>query len=78
MRCYYSNLALTVLRSPLIDLKRLLPFEADTEYNRSDIEKLIQLKGRNLSCAIKTLVLLGIMEKQRKDKNKVYYKLRAF
>ena len=60
------------------DLKRLLPFEADTEYNRSDIEKLIQLKGRNLSCAIKTLVLLGIMEKQRKDKNKVYYKLRAF
>lgn len=60
------------------DLIDFLPFEKQKEYTRADIEKLIQLKGRNLSYAIKTLVMLGILEKYKSEKSRVIYKKRAF
>ena len=59
------------------DIRELLKFDENKEYTRSDIGKTTQLKGRNLSCAIKALVLLGILDKYKTEKNKVLYKLRA-
>ena len=60
------------------DILKILPFEAEHEYTRSDIQKALGLKGRNLANAIKVLILLDLLQKNRVEKKKIYYKLRAF
>lgn len=55
------------------DLKIFLPFDTDLDYKRADFEKIFQLKGRNLSAAIKALVILGVLTKCKKGKD-VFYK----
>ncbi len=70
-------LKITEIRSTR-DLLEIVPLEAGKEYTREEIGKNLQLEGRNLSAAIKTMILLELIEKIKGDKNRVYYKLRAF
>ena len=56
------------------DIIGFLPFDKGIKYKRADIQKALQLKGRNLSAAIKTLLMLDILTKCKTGRD-VFYEI---
>lgn len=59
--------------SSVQDIKEFAQLEDGVLYSRADLQKKFKLIRRNLYCAIKALVNLGIIEEHSKQKNKIYY-----
>ncbi len=55
------------------DIKNYAELEDGSIYTRAELQKKFQLKGRNLSAAIKSLLLLGILKEHRREGRKIYY-----
>lgn len=59
--------------SSVEDIKIFAEIEDGVLYTRADFQKKFGLIRRNLSCAIKTLMLLGIIKENSRKNRKVFY-----
>ena len=64
---------LTNMTSKIDDIKKFTCLETDILYSRADLQTKFQLVRRNLSCAIKALIELGILKEHSRVKKKVFY-----
>ena len=68
-------LSLTKIENPC-DVKRFAELEDECEYTRESFGKKYALKGRNLSAAIKALLLLELICEDRREGSRIIYKVR--
>ena len=59
--------------SSIDDIKKFTCLETDILYSRADLQTKFQLVRRNLSCAIKALIELGILKEHSRVDKKVFY-----
>lgn len=55
------------------DVKKFANIDDNVLYTKNDFQRKFQLKGRNLSYAVKTLLNLGIIKEHSREKRKIYY-----
>lgn len=57
------------------DLRAFAELDLGAEYTSDDFAKRFGLKGRNLSAAVKSLILLGVIKQKRKEGRRIVYEV---